>query len=85
VSLVSKYYHEVTDVCKHVKDCHNSKGRRGSNLESLDRVFGLSKGIVGVGVTDIRPNNIVEGSHDAVAVLISALSHHEELQYLRAT
>ena len=75
----------MTDICEHVKNCYNSEGRRGSNLESLDRVFGLSKGIVGVGVTDVRPNNIVEGSDDAVAVLISALSHHEELQYLRAT
>ena len=57
---------KVGNVDKHVENRHDPDGQRGCNLERSDRIAGFAKGIVGVAVANIAPDDIVERSDNTI-------------------
>lgn len=57
---------EVCNVGQHVKDGDGTEGSWSGNLQSLDWVLGLGKSVVGVGVSNVRPNDVVESGDNSV-------------------
>jgi hypothetical protein len=64
--LILRHSGKVRNVGQHVKDRNAPERQRGGEFQGSDRVLRLGQGVVCVGVTDIRPDDIVESSDDSV-------------------
>lgn len=64
--LLSRDSGEVGNIDQHVKDGDGDDTDRGGNLEGTDGVLGLAEGIVGVTVSNVTPDDVVESSDDTV-------------------
>ena len=73
---------EVGDVDEHVEDCDGGEGQRRGDLEGAHGVLGLREGVVGVGVPDVRPDDVVEGGDDAVGGARGAAEGVREVVWL---
>lgn len=71
--LVSGDGGKVGNVDEHVEDRDGDDGNRGGNLESADGVLCLAEGVVGVGVADKTPDDVVQGSDDTVGASSGSL------------
>lgn len=59
-NLVSWHNSVVSNVYQHIKHGDGKQGSWSSDLQSSDWVLDLTQGVVGVGVTNVRPNNVVQ-------------------------
>lgn len=57
----------VDYVSEHIQDRDENQGCWSSSLQGLDWVLRLGKGIVGVTVADVTPDDIVKRRHDAIS------------------
>lgn len=57
---------EVRDVGEHVKDRNGAQSQGSSELERSGRVLGLAQSVVGVGVADVTPDDVIQGGDNAV-------------------
>lgn len=66
-NLLSGNNSKVGNVTEHVEDSDHDQGQRTSNLQGSNGVLGLGKSVVGVGVTNKGPNDVVESHDDSVS------------------
>lgn len=64
---------EVGNVDEHVKNRDGTDGDGSSKLQGADRVLRLAEGVVGVAVTDVGPDDVVDGGDDTVGTAGGAL------------
>lgn len=64
---------KVGNVGEHIQDGNRANGQRRGKLESARRVLGLAKGIVGVAIADVAPNDIVQRRDNTICASRGAL------------
>lgn len=64
--FLGRHRGEISNVDEHVQDRDGSEGQRGRNLQRPNRILGLGERVVGVAVSDVAPDDIVQRSDNPV-------------------
>jgi hypothetical protein len=70
---------KVGNVDEHIQDRDGADGEGRSDLECADGVLHLAHGVVGVGVSDVTPDDVVQRRHDAIGTSSGALERVGEV------